>query len=103
MTSPRQKLRECLEYWQLVNQHGEIIRTESIRGSFPLLKDKILVVREVSPALDEAYREMERALENIKNSFNSRDNWTLQDYETAMRHDEHEADFALSKLREARK
>lgn len=37
------------------------------------------------------------ALKNILDEQRSRDNWGLQDYETAMRHDCHEADHALAK------
>ena len=35
------------------------------------------------------------ALEAILDEGKPRDNWSLQDYETAMRHDEHEARYAL--------
>jgi len=43
------------------------------------------------------------ALEAIYNNGESRDNWNLQDYEVAMRHDEHEVDYALKEIEKLKK
>src|SRR5688572_27084970 len=60
LTQPS-KPREHLEYWQLKNEHGDILRVESIRGSFNGDKDKLLQVIDFAAyqALGEKCKELE--------------------------------------------
>jgi hypothetical protein len=60
----------------------------------------VINVREVSPELDLAYAECEKALQAISEKVSA--DWSPQEMLSALRHDEHEATYALAALKKAR-
>lgn len=60
-----------LEYWQIFDKHGDMIRIGSIRGECPENGDKVvqLVERETYAALEAKYHKAVGALERIEVDF----------------------------------